>query len=100
MLERVGEAAGGCSDAGAGASVSAVAREAGIHPGQLYGWRRQLRVQQPEGFAPVRLAPDAASAGVAGLGTIEIEFATGARMPITGAADAAAVTAAVAVLAE
>ena len=26
-----------------GASVSAVAREAGIHPGQLYGWRRQLR---------------------------------------------------------
>jgi transposase len=31
-------------------------------------------------------------------GTIEIEFATGARMRITGAADAAAVTAAVAVL--
>ena len=27
-----------------GASVSAIAREAGIHPGQLYGWRRQLRV--------------------------------------------------------
>ena len=26
-----------------GASVSAVAREAGIHPSQLYGWRRQLR---------------------------------------------------------
>ncbi len=25
-----------------GASVSAIAREAGIHPGQLYGWRRQL----------------------------------------------------------
>jgi transposase len=25
-----------------GASVSAVAREAGIHPSQLYGWRRQL----------------------------------------------------------
>jgi transposase len=44
----------------------------------------------------VRLAPDGASAGVAGLGTIEIEFATGARMRITGAA----VTAAVAVLAE
>jgi transposase len=28
-----------------GASVSAVAREAGIHPGQLYGWRRQLGVR-------------------------------------------------------
>jgi transposase len=25
-----------------GASVSAVARAAGIHPSQLYGWRRQL----------------------------------------------------------
>jgi transposase-like protein len=36
-----------------GASVSAIAREAGIHPGQLYGWRRQLRVRQGIGFAPV-----------------------------------------------
>ena len=27
-----------------GASVSAVAREAGIHPSQLYGWRRQLLI--------------------------------------------------------
>lgn len=26
-----------------GAVVSALAREAGIHPSQLYGWRRQLR---------------------------------------------------------
>jgi transposase len=26
----------------AGASVSAVARQAGMHPSQLYGWRRQL----------------------------------------------------------
>jgi hypothetical protein len=34
-----------------GASVSAVAREAGIHPGQLYGWRRQLRIC----YAPSRL---------------------------------------------
>jgi transposase len=36
-----------------GASVSAVAREAGIHPGQLYGWRRQLGVRPRIGFAPV-----------------------------------------------
>lgn len=79
-----------------GASVSAVARQAGIHPGQLYGWRRQLRVQQAVGFAPVRIAPDA---GVAGPGAIEIEFATGARMRITGA-DGTALTAVVAVLAE
>ena len=26
-----------------GASVSALAREAGIHASQLYGWQRQLR---------------------------------------------------------
>ena len=83
-----------------GGSVSAVAREVGIHPGQLYGWRRQLLTQQRVGFAPVRIVPDAASAGVAGPGTIEIEFATGARMRITGAVDAAVLTAAVAVLAE
>jgi transposase len=83
-----------------GASVSTVAREAGIHPSQLYGWRRQLRAQPRIGFAPVRIAADAASAGPAAPGTIEIEFATGARMRITGAIDAATLTAAVAVLAE
>jgi transposase len=27
-----------------GTVVSAIAREAGIHPSQLYGWRRQLCV--------------------------------------------------------
>ncbi len=62
---------------------------------QLYGWRRQMRVQRPVGFAPVRIAPDATAAGVVVPGmTIEIEFATGARMRITGAVDAAALTAA------
>ena len=38
-----------------GASVSALAREAGIHASQLYGWRRQLRAQSPMSFAPVRI---------------------------------------------
>src|SRR5881409_262624 len=82
-----------------GASVSAIAREAGIHPSQLYGWRRQLRAQQGIGFAPVRIAAVAA-ADLAGHGAIEIEFASGARMRITGAVEAAMVTAAVAALAE
>jgi transposase len=81
-----------------GASVSAVAREAGIHPGRLHGWRRQFGVRLRIGFAPVRIAPEAAP--VADRGTIEIELATGARMRITGAVHAAALTAAVAVLAE
>ena len=81
-----------------GASVSTLARQAGIHASQLYGWRRQLRTQPPMGFAPVRIAEDAAAAGVVGLGTIEIEFASGARMRIAGAADPATLTAAVAAL--
>jgi transposase len=83
-----------------GASVSRVAREAGIHPGQLYGWRRQLRGQVQVGFAPVRIASEAAPAGLAGAGAIEIEFASGARMRIIGAVDAAALRAAVAALAD
>ena len=83
-----------------GTSISAVARSAGIQPGQLYGRRRQLGVRPRIGFAPVRIAPEAAPAGAVDRGTIEIEFATGARMRITGAVDASALTAAVAVLAE
>jgi transposase len=83
-----------------GASVATVARDAGIQPGQLYGWRRQLGVRARIGFAPVRIAPEAAASGGIDRGTIEIEFATGARMQISGAVDTAALTAAVAVLAE
>ena len=83
-----------------GASVSAIAREAGIHPGQLYGWRRQLRARPQIGFAPVQIASGPAPAGLAGGGAIEIEFASGARMRITGAVDPATLTAAVAALAE
>jgi len=47
-----------------GASVSAIAREAGIHASQLYGWRRQLRTRQVIGFAPVEIGPETARAGV------------------------------------
>ncbi len=82
-----------------GASVSTLARQVGIHASQLYGWRRQLRSQPPMGFAPVRIAEDAAAARVVGGGTIEIEFASGARMRIAGAADPATLTAVVAALA-
>jgi len=66
---------------------------------KVYGWRRQLGVRPRIGFVPLRIAPEVASAGLGGPGAIEIEFATGARMRITGAVDAAALTAAVAVLA-
>jgi transposase len=83
----------------AGARVSALAREAGIHPSQLYGWRRQLRARAAIGFAPVQIASEVAPADLATGGTIEIEFANGARMRIVGAADPATLTAAVAALA-
>jgi transposase len=84
-----------------GASVAAIAREAGVQPGQLYGWRRQhLRARAPIGFAPVRFAGGTAPAELAVGGAIEIEFATGARMRITGAVDAATVAAAIAALAD
>ena len=39
-----------------GASVSVVARQAGMHPSQLYGRRRQLCARAPGGFASVRVA--------------------------------------------
>lgn len=83
-----------------GASVAAIAREAGIHPGQLYGWRRQLRARASNGFAPVQLMcePAPAPADLARIGTIEIDFAAGARVRITGAVDAATLTTAVAAL--
>ena len=83
-----------------GASVTAIAQDAGIQPGQLYGWRRQARAQAAIGFAPVRIAPGPASAGLAVGGAIEIEFASGTRMRITGAVDAATLAAAVAALAD
>jgi transposase len=83
-----------------GASVSSIAREAGIHPSQLYGWRRQLRTRQGIGFASVQIAPEVSPGGVGGRGAIEIEFASGARMRITGAVDPAILTAAVAALAD
>ena len=79
-----------------GASVAAVAREASIRATQLYGWRLRLRRSAPQGFAPVRIAPAVAT----GAGTLEIDFATGTRMRISGAVDIAVMTAAVAALAQ
>jgi transposase len=86
-----------------GVSVSSIAREAGIHPGQLYGWRRQLRIRPEVGFAPVQIAAEPAPAGptgTTGLGAIDIEFASGARVRITGVVDPALVTATVVALAD
>src|SRR3974390_3223902 len=59
-----------------GARGSGIAGEAGIHPGQLSGWRRQLRERRQIGFAPVQIACAPAPADPTGGGAIEIEFAT------------------------
>jgi transposase len=82
-----------------GASVAALARAAGIAASQLYGWRRELcaRASAAAGFMAVRVA-EPSTAGLPGAGVIEIEFAGGARMRITGAVDPAVLSAAVAAL--
>ena len=83
-----------------GGSVSSIAREAGIHPSQLYGWRREQRARPEVGFAPVQIAAEIAPTGLTGTGAIEIEFASGARVRIMGTVDPAVVTATVAALAD
>ena len=86
--------------------VSATARRYGIARSQLLQWRRSFRpernetVEQASGFVPAVVVPDskpvrAAPAAFAADGTIEIEFVSGARMRVTGAADASALRAAV-----
>jgi len=82
-----------------GAVVSALARDAGIHPSQLYGWRRQLCARrEAPGFAAVQLAAEPETRLATACGMIEIELAGGTRVRITGAADPAAVSAVMAAL--
>jgi transposase len=87
-----------------GAVASAVAREAGIHVSQLFRWRQEL-CQRDEAaaatFAAVTVSPERVSAPAlpAPSGVIEIEFANGARLRITGSVDAGTISAAVAALA-
>jgi transposase len=84
-----------------GASVLALAREAGLHPTQLYKWRRQLCVRREAAprFAPVQVVAEPAAPTLpAPSGVIEIELAGGTRLRITGAVDTATVAATVGVL--
>lgn len=80
-----------------GAVASEVARTAGIHTSQLFRWRQQLceRAQIPA-FRAVAIAPEPGTGALAAperSGTIEIEFASGGRMRITGPVDARTVAA-------
>jgi transposase len=88
-----------------GAVASEVARAAGIHTSQLFRWRQQLceRAQIPAAFNPVAIAPEPGTVprpSPENAGVIEIEFATGGRMRITGAVDASTVSALIKALAK
>jgi transposase len=82
-----------------GAVASEAARAAGIHTSQLFRWRQQLcgREQFPAAFNPVAIVSEPVPASPAPTpekaGVIDIEFATGGRMRITGAVDVSTVAA-------
>ena len=89
-----------------GAVASEVARSAGIHTSQLFRWRQQLceRAQVPATFNPVTVKPAAqetsppsperiGSSSTDTPGVIEIEFAGGGRMRISGSVAASTVSA-------
>jgi transposase len=108
-----------------GAIANEVARRYDIHPHQLHKWRQDVRRgrlgptrqdaggSQPQ-FVPVAVSPAAIGetpprhAGVAtepvsigspAAGMIEMEFANGSRMRVTGAVNSAMLAAALAVMA-
>ncbi|MDG4592837.1 MAG: transposase [Defluviicoccus sp.] len=87
--------------------VAATARRYGVSRSLLLRWRRSFRPEpndaahQPGFVAAMVVAESGATpgpVGPAGGGSIEIEFAAGVRMRITGTVDAATLKAAVAAL--
>jgi transposase len=81
-----------------GAVASEVARAAGIHSSQLFRWRQELceRAQIPAAFNPVAITPEPGMVSPPSperAGVIELEFAGGGRMRITGPVDASTVSA-------
>jgi transposase len=79
-----------------GAVASEVARAAGIHASQLFRWRQELCLPAPApAFSPVAVLPEpgVAPALPETAGVIEIEFAGGGRMRITGMVEASTVSA-------
>jgi transposase len=86
-----------------GATILGVARAFGVHSSQVFRWRRQLcGTEAPRpGFAAVTIAddPPASHAAVArAQGLIEVELGAETKIRISGAADAATVTAVIAAL--
>ena len=91
--------------------VAATARRHGISRWQLHEWRRSFRAAQteaadpPAGFVPAFIAaepqpPAPELAAPPAPGSIEIDFANGARMRVTGAIDEATLAAALRALSD
>ena len=91
--------------------VTATARRHGISRWQLHEWRRAFRAAQTEttgpqaGFVPATVVaepqtPSREFTAAPDVGTIEIDFANGARMRVTGAIDAATLAAALRALSD
>ncbi|MBR1092688.1 transposase [Bradyrhizobium manausense] len=89
--------------------VAATARRYGVSRSLLLRWRRSFRPEPKDaahqpGFVPAMVVAESSApypvAPTSSGGTIEIEFAAGVRMRITGAVDAATLKAAVAALAD
>jgi transposase len=89
--------------------VAATARRYGVSRSLLLRWRRSFRPESKDaadqpGFVPAIVVaesgPTPGPVAPASSGSIEIEFATGARIRITGTVDAATLKAAVAALAD
>ena len=89
--------------------VAATARRYGVSRSLLLRWRRSFRPEpkaaRQTGFVPAMVvaesgAPPCPVAPANSGGSIEIEFAAGARMRITGTVDAATLKATVAALAD
>jgi transposase len=90
-----------------GAVASEVARAAGIHTSQLFRWRQQLcgPSHGTPTFTPVSVPLEAGSTTPAlpspvTSSVVEIEFATGARMRLTGPIEPSAMSALIAALAK
>ena len=84
-----------------GASISAVARRYGLHPSQLFAWRKVVRDGNIEegsfgsfdgAFAPVVVTNEARllPSGVLGSGRMEIVLVSGHRIVVDASVDPAA----------
>lgn len=87
-----------------GVKVAEFAREWGVDPSLLYRWRRQMSGQAPRApaFTPLTVFDEGDAAGAARAsapsGVVEMEFASGVRVRITGAADPGVIAATISAL--